>query len=42
MRGGGGGGGGDDKMMAILWDREEGKMPILSNYFIYDTGGQVN
>ena len=30
-----------DKMLAILWDRE-GKMPILSKHFIYDTDGQVN
>ena len=26
------------KMLAILWDRE-GKMPILSKYFIYHTDG---
>ena len=29
------------KMLSILWDRE-GKMPILSKDFIYDTDGQVN
>ena len=32
---------GGDKMLAILLDRE-GKMPILSKHFIYDTDGQVN
>ena len=36
-----GGGGGGDKMLAILWNRE-GKMPILSKHFIYETDDQVN
>ena len=35
------GGGGGDKMLSILWDRE-GKMPILTKHFIFDTDGQVN
>ena len=29
------------QMLAILWDRE-GKMPVLSKHFIYDTDGQVS
>ena len=33
--------GGGDKMLSILWDRE-GKMPILTNHFIFDTDGQAN
>ena len=37
----GGGGGGGDKMLSILWDRE-GKMPILTKHFIFDTDGQAN
>ena len=35
------GGGGGDKMLSILWDRE-GKMPILTKHFIFDTDGQAN
>ena len=31
---------GGDKMLAILWDRE-GKMPILSKHFIYDTENKL-
>ena len=34
-------GGGGDKMLSILWDRE-GKMPILTKHFIFDTDGQAN
>ena len=34
-------GGGRDKMLSILWDRE-GKMPILTKHFIFDTDGQSN
>ena len=33
--------GGGDKMLSILWDRE-GKMPILTKHFIFDTDGQAN
>ena len=40
-KGGGGGGGGGDKMLSILWDRE-GKMPILTKHFIFNTDGQAN
>ena len=29
------------EMLSILWDRE-GKMPILTKHFIFDTDGQVN
>ena len=32
---------GGDKMLSILWDRE-GKMPILTKHFIFDTDGQAN
>ena len=32
---------GVDKMLSILWDRE-GKMPILTKHFIFDTDGQVD
>ena len=32
---------GGDKMLSILWDRE-GKMPILTKHFTFDTDGQAN
>ena len=30
-----------DKILAIFWDRE-GKMPVLTKHFIYNTDGHVN